>query len=549
MKIHDSIRNYLPVAAVLLALVSVTYNQPQTSVESLLKSAKSAEQANNLAEAISVYEKALQMDPHNFAAHNGLVGAKKKQLNRMLSRDGQPASEEERGQINAKRKANETETRAKYEQLEQKFPERAVYKVILASLNVYEPAKALSYLESAVRAEPNNLDALNSLGLFELSRGNFRKASENFGMVAQSRPDDPEVAFYLLYATKHVDTESYKRKTFEFIDRYPSDRRAIGAANFLIEDTEDPSTRERYYNQFRKIFPPEKSEAFNNALTGLFAIYSESEPDKALALAEEMVELSATDAQKKSWQGYVDYQSAIVEATKLITDKNPAGAIAILEKAKAPRFLSNTSPFYSLKARAADAAGRTTEAYNELAEYYISKPRKVVRVYLESLGRKLGKDKTHVEKDIQSKVVSRAKPIKDFSLVRFDTGTKVSLADYRGKVVLLNFWYPLCGPCHGEAPFLQKMTERYGKDGFVILAVNVHPKEDILVLPYFQTTKFNFVPLKVPDEDFAEREYQARGFPTNYLIDRQGRHVFNIGVIHRDVWEEAQQKVEIALTF
>lgn len=122
----------------------------------------------------------------------------------------------------------------------------------------------------------------------------------------------------------------------------------------------------------------------------------------------------------------------------------------------------------------------------------------------------------------------------------------VRFIDRAVKAVLLNFWYPLCGPCHGEAPYLQKLTEKYGKDGFVILAVNLHPKEDILVLPYFQTTKFNFIPLKVPDEEFAGREYQTRSFPTNYLIDRQGRHVFNLGVIHRGVWEEAQQKVEMA---
>ena len=95
-------------------------------------------------------------------------------------------------------------------------------------------------------------------------------------------------------------------------------------------------------------------------------------------------------------------------------------------------------------------------------------------------------------------------------------------------MVLLNFCYPLCGPWRGENPNLQKVLEKY-KDKFVILAVNVHPDEGKYVLPYTNGNRFGFVPLK-SNMEFAEKEFQARGMPSNFLIDPEGRIVYKPGV-------------------
>ena len=53
------------------------------------------------------------------------------------------------------------------------------------------------------------------------------------------------------------------------------------------------------------------------------------------------------------------------------------------------------------------------------------------------------------------------------------TGKDVSLADYRGKVVLLNFWATWCEPCQVEIPWLIEMQEKYGPKGFTVLGVDV----------------------------------------------------------------------------
>jgi thiol-disulfide isomerase/thioredoxin len=123
-----------------------------------------------------------------------------------------------------------------------------------------------------------------------------------------------------------------------------------------------------------------------------------------------------------------------------------------------------------------------------------------------------------------------AKPAAAFTLPDYPDRKNVSLADYRGKVVLLNFWYPSCGPCRGEFPTLQRVLDKYKDRGFEILSLNVLPDEQAFVMPYLTKNRFTFHALETTTE-WAEKTYAARGFPTNLLIDADGRIMFKPGII------------------
>jgi len=109
----------------------------------------------------------------------------------------------------------------------------------------------------------------------------------------------------------------------------------------------------------------------------------------------------------------------------------------------------------------------------------------------------------------------------DFQLLSLD-GQTVSLSDFRGKPVLLNFWATWCGPCKFEMPFLQEIheDEEWSEKGLVILAVDVGENPAQVKL-FASSLKLSFMVLLDIDQDVA-LQYNLRAFPTTFFIDKDG---------------------------
>jgi thiol-disulfide isomerase/thioredoxin len=122
---------------------------------------------------------------------------------------------------------------------------------------------------------------------------------------------------------------------------------------------------------------------------------------------------------------------------------------------------------------------------------------------------------------VAAKRSATAKPGLPFLLVEIATGKTVSLDDYRGRVVLVNFWYPLCGPCRGEFPFLQQVLAKYRDRGFALLAINGHHTEEHLVAGLLRSSHLEFTALR--GDDATIDAYQVDGYPSNFLYGPDGR--------------------------
>jgi DsbE subfamily thiol:disulfide oxidoreductase len=110
-------------------------------------------------------------------------------------------------------------------------------------------------------------------------------------------------------------------------------------------------------------------------------------------------------------------------------------------------------------------------------------------------------------------------PAPDFTLSNLE-GKKVSLKDYRGKVVFLNFWASWCGPCRSEMPDMDKLYREFKGKGFEIVAVNVKDKQPDAVA-FLKQTKVSY-PIMLDPAGEVGLLYGAWGMPASYLIDRQG---------------------------
>jgi len=107
----------------------------------------------------------------------------------------------------------------------------------------------------------------------------------------------------------------------------------------------------------------------------------------------------------------------------------------------------------------------------------------------------------------------------DFQLLNLE-GQPVSLSDFQGKPVLLNFWATWCGPCRQEMPLIQGIFEEQSGKGLVILAIDIGETPSA-VNNFIQRSNFSFPVLLDTDQDVA-LEYNIRAIPTTFFIDKDG---------------------------
>jgi len=116
-------------------------------------------------------------------------------------------------------------------------------------------------------------------------------------------------------------------------------------------------------------------------------------------------------------------------------------------------------------------------------------------------------------------------PAPDFTLEDMD-GEKHSLSDYRGKVIMLNFWATWCPPCRREIPSMQSIYKDLGDSGFTVLAVNEYEDPDHVFAYTGQLNVFPTFPILFDRDSAVSQVYKVKGLPTTVLIDKQGRIVY-----------------------
>jgi peroxiredoxin len=100
-------------------------------------------------------------------------------------------------------------------------------------------------------------------------------------------------------------------------------------------------------------------------------------------------------------------------------------------------------------------------------------------------------------------------------------GKKVALSNYKGKVVLINFWATFCGPCKAEMPSLNKLYLAFKNDGLIVLAISIDTSEKP-VQKYLKDNAMMYPVLMDKDQEVYFDLYGVLGLPTSILIDRDG---------------------------
>ncbi|GAB3415927.1 TlpA family protein disulfide reductase [Niabella aquatica] len=163
----------------------------------------------------------------------------------------------------------------------------------------------------------------------------------------------------------------------------------------------------------------------------------------------------------------------------------------------------------------------------------------------------------NLEKEAHLKMIADLKkqildqPAPQFTLSDLD-GKKVSLADYKGKVVIVDFWATWCGPCIASFPGMKKMQEKYRDNPDVkFLFVDTWQKEENKeqnAKDFITKNNYNSFHVLMDNEDKVVKDYEVSGIPTKFIIGKDGRIKFQaVGFDGEDhLYKELPAMIELA---
>jgi peroxiredoxin len=132
----------------------------------------------------------------------------------------------------------------------------------------------------------------------------------------------------------------------------------------------------------------------------------------------------------------------------------------------------------------------------------------------------------------------RGKAAPDFELTDVQ-GSKIRAADFKNKVLLVNFWATWCSPCIVEIPWFVEFQQKYGSQGLQVIGISLDESGVKDVKPFVEKHKMTY-PILLGNDKTAEQFGGIIGLPTTFIVDRDGKfYTMHRGLVsHEDIEEE-----------
>lgn len=151
-------------------------------------------------------------------------------------------------------------------------------------------------------------------------------------------------------------------------------------------------------------------------------------------------------------------------------------------------------------------------------------------------------EKTEPIEDENVTAQKEEKPKAPDFMLQDTEGKNVSLADYKGKIVLLDFWATWCAPCRKGIPDLVALQTEY-KDDLVVIGISLDQQTKKDVVPFMKEFNINY-PVVYGDGNIVANYGNIRSIPTSFVIDKEGNIVdMHVGLVSKSVYEKEIKKL------
>ena len=386
------------------------------AARTLLAEGDAAAKAGKLADAAAAFRRAIDADPDFVEAHQRFI--------EITERQEMPGS----------RTPTVPRLQQMYERWAQQYPKRAVYQWALGFLSP-EADTADAFFKKALAIDPAFARAHFLLAKNADQRGDWAAQREHLKMAVDSNPEDPRYLLRFAFAQRKSDPPRFRELALQVVERFPTRPFAAEALYDLADESANPDRR-AYFDRLRANY---RVDRFNYAASAMSELYLElAAPADALSLAQEMAKALPAN---KTWPLRVAAQDAMVRAQALVAQGRFADAESLLEKTQRPSGIHATT-WTLLKAEAAAGGGHRDKAYASLVERSAAAPDTRVDEALLKYATDLGKTRKDVDADVWSVRDAKTTIAAPFELPASRGGASVRLSDYRGRLVLLAFWFP-----------------------------------------------------------------------------------------------------------
>ncbi|MES2809326.1 MAG: redoxin domain-containing protein [Bacteroidota bacterium] len=397
------------------------------------------------------------------------------------------------------------------------------------SQRVSEQAEAKVFLLKAITLDTTNAEIWNRLAVETAIAGDRFAASEYYKKATTLAPDNMKFALGYMYSLKYTDTAKYRATLATFDERFPNTSSSVNSMYQYALLHPDTASRIQILEKIVTKYAGHK-DWINSYADILYTLYLQTNPQKAAQLAF-----------KNGWAPKVVQAQKMAQIQELSAQKRYDDALAVMDSLAQIKNLYQNYLFVFKKAQLYNLAGTPRRAYDTLMKRMTADPSKQTHNLLVRYGEKLDKQESDVTADWLKILNKNATIAPGFSSQLYTSDKRISLSDYRGKVVFITFWFPGCGPCRAEFPHVENVMKKVDRDKVVYLSINGMPEQDGNVLSVIEHDKLTFTPLHGSRK--VEQLFKFSGYPYNILIDKQGKIVFK----HFRTDEENEDALELMI--